>query len=333
METPQNKNAQYNESLKDFNLDDKLERFYDKPENDEEMAKRVGIIKDIPEQINTPKVLLKLGDPKKPDKFVHMKDEDGREYVIALPIEKQSWHRDIASFCRKLYKKDLKVLGGGYTHVEGDKLVIHGKSGDFGEADKLRVGQILKEAFPELNIEIISEAGKELEREENNKKQKYLEALEKIGEKFVQDFYKDVVDNMAVKMGYDMTMFPKKIEGSDNNLFYMVFRSENGSSFGVDTVFIGYEDEGGHIKSKEIAQTRWTLEVTKAYIENGVLNMEIKTEDGQVYNFSSPLNSLDEVIPISNLDERDRIILNMYKENQDVYKRVGTAQIYHGLVR
>ncbi|MEZ4211192.1 MAG: hypothetical protein R3B39_02805 [Candidatus Paceibacterota bacterium] len=332
MEKPQNKNIQYNESLKAFNIDDKLEQFYNKPENDEELAERVGIIKDIPEQINTPKVLLKLGDPKKPDKFVHMKDEDGREYVIALPIEKQSWHRDIASFCRKLYKKDLRVLGGGYTHAEGDKLVIHGKSGDFGEADKSRVGQILREAFPQLNIEIISEVEKEREREENNKRQKYTEALEKIGEKFAQDFYKDVVDNMAVRMGHDMTMFPKKIDGSDSNLFYMVFRSENGSSFGVDTVFVGYEDENGQVQSKEVAQTRWTLEITKSYVENGVLNMEIKTEGGQVYNFSSPVNSLDEASTISNLDERDKIILNMYKESQDVYKRVNIAQIYHGLV-
>jgi hypothetical protein len=82
-----------------------------------------------------------------------MRDQDKRDYVIALPIDKKANHRDIVEFCKKLYKKDLKVLGGGFISTEGDKLIIEGESGDFGKADKTRVAEILQEAFPTLKVE------------------------------------------------------------------------------------------------------------------------------------------------------------------------------------
>ena len=38
-----------------------------------------------------------------------MRDEDGRDYVIALPIQKRAYHKDIVNFCRKLYGKELEL--------------------------------------------------------------------------------------------------------------------------------------------------------------------------------------------------------------------------------
>lgn len=337
---PKNLNRDYNEALRTrTEIEEKVEQFYDKPETDEDLEKRVGIIRGIPDNINTPKVLLKLGDPSRPDKFVHMRDEDGRDYVIALPIEKRAYHRDIASFCRKLYNKELTVIGGGYTHAEGNKLIVHGKSVDFGEADKEKVGQILQEAFPDLKIQIITVAEKaeeERERlrkeEESGIKKDYVEALEKIDGKLEKEVYEDVVLNKAVRMGYDLTMLPRSIDGAKDNMAYMVFRSENGSSFGVDALYVGYKDAEGNTKSKEVAQTRWNLSVTKAEVKDGILTIDFKTEDDKNYTVSTPIDDVENIDTISNLNETEKIILEMYKNNQEVYKRSHVVKIWHNFV-
>lgn len=326
MEIPKLLNTEYNKNLKEkFSLDEKIEQFYSKPESDEELSRRVGIIKDIPENINTPKVLLKLGDPSRPDKFVHMKDEDQRDYVIALPIEKRAFHRDIANFCRKLYGKDLKVLGGGWIKNENGKLVVYGESQGFGEANKDAVKNILTQAFPDIEIETIS-----LAQQKNSKKQEeYNKTLEKLNSEVKKDLYADVVQSKATRMGYDMTVLPKTISGSDENMAYMIYRSENGSSFGIDTLYLGYKNQDKSFNTKEIAQTRWNLEVSESKIENGMLILNIKTE-GKDIKISQPVDSIENIELMSNLNDTEKTILDMYKNNQFVYQDSELSRVWHG---
>ncbi len=326
MEKMPRSNTEYNKNLKEqFSINDKIEQFYSKPESDEELSRRVGMIKDIPDDINTPKVLLKLGNPDHPDKFVHMKDEDSRDYVIALPIEKRAYHRDIANFCRKLYDKDLKVLGGGWIKREGEKLVVYGESLGFGEADKDAVKDILAQAFPDLEIEAVSLA----EVEVTKQREEYNKALEQLQDEVSKDLYADVVQEKGIRMGYDATVLPKVVSDAEREAAYMTYRSENGSSFGIDTLFVGYKDKDKTFKTKEVAQTRWTLEVVDAKIENEILTLDIRTE-GENMQISLPLDSTENVETFSNLNDTEKTILEMYKNNRFVYEGSKNSKIWHG---
>src|SRR3989338_1380383 len=326
--TPKQSNIEHNKNLKEkFSLNEKIEQFYSKPESDEELVHSVGIIKDIPENIDTPKVLLKLGDPSRPDKFVHMKDEDQRDYIIALPIEKRAFHRDIANFCRKLYGKDLKILGGGWIKNEEGKLVVYGQSQDFGEADKETVRNILSQAFPDVKIESVSLAQESISK----KQEEYMKTLEKIDNEVSKDLYADVVQRKAIRMGYDMTLLPTPIQGAEENMSYMIYRSENGTSFGIDTLYLVYKDKDNSLNTKEIAQTRWNLHVANSKIENGILTIEFQT-DGQNMTISQPVNSLENLQPFSNLNDTEKIILDMYKNNQFVYQENDNSKVFHGSV-
>lgn len=325
MESPKFSNTEHNKNLKEkFSLNKQIEQFYSKPETDEELVRRVGIIRDIPENINTPKVLLKLGKPDCADKFVHMRDEDGRDYVIALPIEKRAFHRDIANFCRQLYKKDLKVLGGGWIKNEDGKLIVYGQSQDFGEANKEFVRSILVEAFPDMEIESVS-----LKQEEISRNQKdYTHALEKITNEVGKDLYANVIQREGIRMGYDSTVLPQVIDGSNDQMVHMIYRSENGVSFGVDTLYLGYKDKDSILKTKEIAQTRWNLYVKNAEIKNNILTINFESE-GKNYTISHPINSLDNLETFSNLSDAEKGILEMFKQNQFVYHNED-YKVFHG---
>ncbi len=310
MEFPKLSNTEYNKNLKDkFSLNEQIEQFYSKPESDEELFRRVGIIRNIPENINTPKVLLKLGKPDKADKFVHMRDEDGRDYVIALPITKRAYHRDIANFCRKLYHKNLKVLGGGWIENKDGKLVIFGQSQDFGEADKIVVRDILKQTFPDVEIE-----AKELA----NINKKYTEALNRIETEVGKDLYADVVQRKGIRMGFDMAMPPQSVEGSDNKIATMIYKSENGRSFGIDTLFLGYTDKDRALHTKEVAQTRWSVFIKKAEVNDGILTLEFES-DGQVHTISQPIDSLEKIEMFSDLGEHEKQVLQILKDYQFAY--------------
>lgn len=312
MESPKLTNKEHNKQLKDVHeLDEKIEQFYNKPETDEELTRRVGIIREIPDDINTPKVLLKLGDPTRPDKFVHMRDEDGREYVIALPIEKRAYHRDVANFCRQLYKKDLKVIGGGYIKQENGKIVVYGQSQDFGEANKETVKAIIQQALPDVEIEAVSLKSEEVSR----KRKDYTDALEKITSEVGKDLYANVVERKGIRMGYDMATRPQTVEGSHDDMAWMIYRSENGRSFGMDTLFLGYKDKNHTLNTKELAQTRWNLSVRDAKIENDVLILTFES-DGQAHTISQPIDILDNLEMFSNLGEFENQILDYYKQFQ-----------------
>jgi len=322
---PKPSNIEHNKNLKEnFSLDERIEQFYSKPETEEELNRRVGVIRDIPENIDTPKVLLKLGKPDGADKFVHMQDEDERDYVVALPIEKRAFHRDIANFCRQLYKKDLKVLGGGWIKNEDGKLVVYGQSQDFGEASKEFVKNILVQAFPDIEIEAVSLRSEEISKIQGE----YINTLEKIDNEVAKDLYANVVQREGIRMGYDSTVLPQVIEGSDDEMFQMIYRSENGSSFGIDTLHLGYKDKNNILKTKELAQTRWNLYVKDAEVKDGILTINFNS-GGENHTISQPIDSLEGTEKFSNLNETEKIILEAYKKNQFVYQNED-YKVFHG---
>ena len=117
----------------------RIEQFYKRPKSQEELVENMRTLKRLPADTSTPKVIIKLGDPRESHKFVFMEDEDARKYVVCLPIGKKSMHTEITNFTRRLYKKDISVVGGGYMHTKENKLIIDGTSGTYGEAPKKRL--------------------------------------------------------------------------------------------------------------------------------------------------------------------------------------------------
>lgn len=299
-----------------------IEQFYKKPENQEELVENIRILKEIPEDISDPKVIIKLGDPNKSHKFVFLEDEDGRKYVIALPIDKKGMHAEIANFSRKLYKKDIHAIGGGYIHTEGGTLIIDGTSGSYGEAPKEAVREILQKKFPNVKIESNSLADMDVKRRENEYK-KMVESLKTTVQK---ELYADVCDRKAIKLGCDYTSRPKSIEGNET-VAYMVYSSENGTSFGFDTLYLGYKNKNGEIQSKDVIRERWYINIDEIKIENN--DIEIRyTTSGKTNIVKVPLDRIEDFEMISSLSEVEDQLIKMYKDNQVVYKN---ANIYHGL--
>lgn len=307
--------------VKQQNVTSKIEQFYKKPETQEELVKNMRILKEIPEDVSDPKVIVKLGSPDTGHKFVLMEDEDKRHYVIALPIEKKAFHRDIANFSRKLYQKDLRVIGGGYIHTEGEKLVVDGTSGDFGEAPKNVVREILKRKFPDVDIEALSLKDYDQKLKEKNLRQT-LESLETTVQK---ELYIDVL-NKAVKLGSDYTKLPEQIAGR-KDLAYMIYSSENGSSFGFDTLYLGYKDKNGEIKSKDVLRGRWYIRVNQVNVDENNIYFKYRIGDEEK-KLTIPLDKIGEFETVTNLNDVEKELLKMYKENQDVFK---DAYVYHGI--
>ncbi len=322
---PQITNIEHNDNLTNIHhLDDEIKRLYSKPENQEELADRVRILKEIPENLNTPKVIVKLGDPTKADKFVYMHDSDGKEYVIAMPIDKMDYHRQIANFARKLYGKDFKVYGGGYLSVRDGSLVVHGSSGSYGNFPS-RTVSILREAFP--NINVVDESPSVVEQEAVNKE--YKITLESIKDPIQSELYSVVSGDLGIKMGYDSTSTPLSIEGKED-ISYMVYRSENGGSFGVDTIFTARKKEDHSLIVKEIAITRWAVHNVKARFDGDIVTFEFTT-NGENKTLSFPIGEIDSVETFSDLNESEKIILKMYKDNQVLFSEKN--KIRHGSIQ
>ncbi len=126
--------------------------------SDEEYTK---LIQNLPQDPATPMVLVRLGRPDiaTEDKYINMKDQTGREYVISLPIESKEFHKDILELCIKSLPDktfDVSTVKGGRMYVENlegvDNLVIVNKSDRFGGADNDKVISIVQKAFPNLSV-------------------------------------------------------------------------------------------------------------------------------------------------------------------------------------
>ncbi|HKL17197.1 MAG TPA: hypothetical protein VJ900_02460 [Patescibacteria group bacterium] len=312
-------------------IEKNLEKFYKKPKNQEELIENMRVLKEIPEDILESKVIVKLGSPEKSHKFVYMQDDDGREYVMALPIEKKDYHRKIVKFAKKLYNRDLSVIGGGYIHTEDGKMIIDKASGDYGLAPKNRVKGILEQKFPNLEIEI---RGKSLDGEEVKEKKKQEKEREEgnyeheinVKDELQKEFYNDVLNKKALRLGLDYTSEPKRIKGS-KDLSYMIYSSENGTSFGFDTLYLGYRDESGEVKSKALVKEKGYIHINEIKVEDNVLkiNYSCDGEDKEKIISLKELNSIQVDLNLSPVEEK---IFNMYQEMQPILK---AAKIFHGV--
>lgn len=301
---------------------DKVEQFYREPQTQEELVENMRLLKEIPDSTSDPKVVIKLGDPHANHKFVHMKDEDGKQYVIALPIDKKPMHAQIANFARKIYKKDFQVIGGGYIHTEGDKLIVDGTSGSYGEAPKEAVGKILQETFPDLTIESVSI----LEDEAKRREDRYTQFLNSLETTVQRELYADVFDQQAIKMGYDYTSKPKSISNNEDYA-YMIYSSENGGSFGFDTLYLGHKNKRGDIQSTGILRERWDIHVNNVKIEDDTITMSYLTNN-QEKTISVPIGDIDTTEMTSSLSEVEKKLENIYKDNKEVFK---DTDVVHGL--
>ncbi len=303
-------------------LSSEIRRLYHKAVSQEELIQGMRILKEIPEDISDPKIIIKLGNVDKSHKFVFMEDEDGRKYFIALPIEKKEMHSEIANFTRRLYKKDIHVIGGGYIHTEGDKLIIDGTSESYGEAPKNIIKEILQTKIPNMEIE----SNFLVDMDMKNKENKYKNMLKSLKTTVQQELYADVLDHRAIKLRCDYTSKPKNIEGN-NDLAYMIYSSENGSSFGFDTLYIAYKNKGGEIKSKDIVRTRWYMHIDEIKIEDNCIKIKYTTSDKE-YTVTVPLDDIKNFDMISNLEEAENQLVEMYKSNQVLLKN---TNVIHGL--
>ncbi|QQR64504.1 hypothetical protein IPH92_02965 [Candidatus Kaiserbacteria bacterium] len=324
MEKPKISNVEHNQNLSNIHqLDEAVRQLYSKPENDEELVERVRILKEIPENLNTPKVLVKLGDPTKADKFIYMHDDEGKEYLIALPINKMDYHRQIANFARKLYGKDFKVDGGGYLSVRDGNLVVHGSSGSYGNFPP-RVVSILKESFPDINV--VDESPSIVEQDKINKEHKAV--LESIEDPVQSELYSVVTGDLGTKMGYDSTTLPRPVDNADE-MSHMIYRSENGGSFGVDTLFVARRKEDHTLAVNEVAVTRWAIHDVSARAEGDTIIFEFTT-NGEKQVLSLPMSEVDKREAYTDLNEPEKIILKMYKDNQAIYNTGTKPKIMHG---
>ncbi|MFZ2975778.1 MAG: hypothetical protein WA055_04115 [Candidatus Moraniibacteriota bacterium] len=173
-----------------------------------------------------------------------------------------------------------------------------------------------------MSKELISPIRKNVSREEAQ----LARELSKISTNVGRKLYADVIKNKAVNMGYDKISLPISIHGSDGCIAYMHYQSENGSSFGVDTLYVGYEDVNHKFNTKEIAQTRWPMHEIDVQMENGLIKLNISMRDNNSIQITHPLDALEDITVASDLSELEKNILNMYKANQDVIQNFTDRQ-------
>lgn len=329
MEQLPNKNRDYNENMKSSHvLHKEIEDMYTKPEDSEELKVRIQEIKQIPENIDTPKVLLKLGEPSGEDKFVHMIDKEGRDYVIALPVKKYGYHADIVNFARKIYKKEFDIKGGGWIHTEKGKITIDKTSQGYGEADKDFVKKILEKSFPDLEVTSTTVRKESIGQAQERDLEKYNAVIESLGSEISKHLYADVVHNKAVVLGMDMIQKPFDIEHASEKIAGMVYQSENGSSFGFDTLYIGRVMEDGTYGTYEIAQSRGSLFPKIEIREDGILDIQINMLEGQQSIEIQPEN-IDKIDTLNLMNEVDKGLLNMYKRLQPNMRAVDDNQFHY----
>ena len=95
----------------------------------------------------------------------------------------------------------------------------------------------------------------------------------------------------------------------------MVYSSENGSSFGFDTLYIGYKNKSGEIKSKEVIRERGYINIDKIQIENSDIVIRY-TADARSKVIKISIDNIEKFEMISNIDEIGQQLIKMYQDNQ-----------------
>ena len=101
----------------------------------------------------------------------------------------------------------------------------------------------------------------------------------------------------------------------------MIYKSENGSSFGVDSMFLLYKEKH-EIKIKQVLQARWHLHVDRISVNEGILRVEY-TADDQKSVVEVPIEELDGLETKTTLSDTDKVLLKMYQDNQFIFRDSG----------
>lgn len=285
--------------------------FYRRPKTDEELRAGVRALRETPEDISTPKIVIKMDNPGDDHRFIFARDKDERRYLLCLPRRKARTHHDIAHFAQKLYKKDLEVLGAGFMRTEGDALIIEGDSFEYGEAQKLVVARLLKDQFPNMNVQTHAQ----FDSHKDQRRASFEQAIERHTTQFQRDAYKDIVANRAIRLGCDMARPMILLEGS-NDIAYMTYASENGTSFGFDTLYLAYIDKNGRTQTKEVLRTRDAMTIQEARVEDGHIHMICTTRTGDK-RVDVSVEEIAHAPLVSDLNTMEEQFLNMFMEHQD----------------
>lgn len=92
-------------------------------------------------------VMLKEGEPQK---YILARSASGKEYIVTVPG--CSMHYQIKGKLEEALEEKVSCIGGGWMRYEKGKLVIYGRSIDFGRADHEKVAKAVREAGLEVEV-------------------------------------------------------------------------------------------------------------------------------------------------------------------------------------
>lgn len=113
-----------------------------------------------------------------PNKFVHVIDEDGCEYVFVSPVSKYDQHVDIVSAFEKELNKTFQCLWGGYAiDNHNSSISLTGYSWAYWPANNERVASLIENSDSDMQVDYYHSEDEVL----TEKEEKLLEDLEKEG--------------------------------------------------------------------------------------------------------------------------------------------------------
>ena len=100
-----------------------------------------------------PEILFDIGE-NIVQKFIHLTDYEGQDYLISIPHEKAEFHNDILQYAIKHYGEDknFQPHGGGKIKIDNDIIYLSDRSKVYGDFDKTKVTEILKKVYPKSSI-------------------------------------------------------------------------------------------------------------------------------------------------------------------------------------
>src|ERR1700675_1793522 len=101
--------------------------------------------------MDQPEILFDIA-PDVNQRFVHLTDDEGRDYLVSLPKEKAEFHSDILTYANDHFGKKLNPHGGGKIKISDNIIHLSGKSNVLGDFNKEKVTEILKKAYPKSSV-------------------------------------------------------------------------------------------------------------------------------------------------------------------------------------
>jgi hypothetical protein len=260
----------------------------------------------------TPNITLEMRDPSQ--KFIFGQDEAGQKYVISKPL---AYHRDILEDFRRQSGILLQEVSGGFIEKSEDSYAIYGLSESFGAAPLEEVKELLEQEG--LQVEINSALDRSI-KEEEGKFSYYLTGLPE----FVKQVAKKVKE-VAILGGFDKMKPPTQIS---DNLACVLYSTENGGTFGFDTLYVGKKTETG-VSIHPLVRQRWRMLDVQAEIKGDNLSITYTGDNGQE-SLTINQNELPDEPIINSLTQTDRILLNLYAEQTKQVHQAGGPSLING---